>query len=391
MNRNILLNFGRILLSILFIFSAISKFISLPFFDGMVAEFLIGPDYFDHPKSMFWSQVFTRVLITAELVLGLAVLQNKWFKRLVMPALMLTLILFTAHLFIDSIGKPNGFIEGNCGCFGDVLPMNNLESILKNVAAILIGIFVWRRYNTKATFASWVSPVIVGAVSLFTLSFGIKSYESPETTPAITIATDTSLTSVEIINPQEELILGSEAPSGDELPPTLIVEPEVQKPTEKIEDTKPAQNGTTSSLLLKYAPEINSFNHQTGTKLVCLFSMTCSHCQEVYKDICSFSSSENLPPIYLVNFGSSYEQNYFFSQAGDCMHPHSLVEDYTNFKRMLEGETYPRLLVYKNGEIAKSWNVDSYTKEDFQSYFSIEEIKEEDNGGLNLIKKESPW
>ncbi len=394
MNRNLLLNFGRILLSALFIFSAISKFISLPFFDGMVAEFLIGPDYFDHPKEMFWSQVFTRVLITGELVLGIAVLQNKWFKRLVMPSIMLILILFTVHLFIDSLSKPNGFIEGNCGCFGDVLPMNNLESILKNVAAIFIGIFVWIKYNERAVFNSWVSPFLVGAISLFTLSFGIKSFEAPEINEEVVLETpvDTAQAPIDTLSPdlEEELILGSEAPREDELNI-----PETEPEAQEVETVVAAEPSTTSlpkttQLLYQYVPALKSVDLSKGQKVVCLFSMTCSHCQEVYADICKVTESPNLPQLYLVNFGSQYEQSYFFSQAGECEHPHNLIEDYVTFKRLLEGETYPRILVYKDGQIVKSWNVDTYTKDGFLSYFNITE-KEKEEGGLDLIKKDSPW
>jgi len=49
MNKNTLAQIGRILLSFLFVFGAVSKLVSMPFFDGMVAELLLGKDYFEIP------------------------------------------------------------------------------------------------------------------------------------------------------------------------------------------------------------------------------------------------------------------------------------------------------------------------------------------------------
>lgn len=387
MNNAVAIRIGRILLSILFVFSAISKYISLPFFDGMVAEFLIGPDYFDHPTSMFWTQVLTRVLITAELVLGIAVLQNKWYRNVILPAIGVTLIFFTIHLFMDSFSKPNGFIEGNCGCFGDVLPMTNLESIIKNVIAIILTLALWNKNRPEVHFSTLTIPLTVGLVSMFTLSFGIKSSgsepsvvpEITDTIPDIIIDTlaqpiDTASESIEISNPN---------PSN-----TLPEEPEVRT-TPSANPPVNTKSKKTSNLLNQYVPAMKSFDHSTGKKLICLFSMTCSHCQEVYRDICAFNNNANLPPIYLINFGTEYEQKYFFSQAGNCKHDHSLIEDFTTFKRLLEGNTYPRLILYENGEIKKEWNVDTYSKEDFMKYFDLKE-KEDNNGGLDL-KSDNPF
>ena len=103
-----LIKAGRIFLSFMFLFSAISKLISMPFFDGMVAELFLGENYFDQPKAMFWVQLLVRVLVAAELVLGVALLQNKGFKKWVLPATMLMLVLFTIHLFYEGFSQPNG-------------------------------------------------------------------------------------------------------------------------------------------------------------------------------------------------------------------------------------------------------------------------------------------
>ena len=173
-----LVKVSRILLATLFIFSAITKLLSLPFFDGLVAELLIGKDYYNHADALWYTQVLTRVLISAELVLGIAVLQESFLKKIIIPAIEIMLLLFTLHLFYESLTHENGFTDGNCGCFGDIIPMNNLESIIKNVVAMVLGFVVWKNHKRHPhhRFASWTVSVTAGLVCLITLWLTIKDY-----------------------------------------------------------------------------------------------------------------------------------------------------------------------------------------------------------------------
>jgi protein-disulfide isomerase len=395
-----LVQIGRILLSFLFVFGAVSKLVSMPFFDGMVAELLLGKNYFDNPNGMKWVQWLTRILVAAELLLGLALLQNKWFKKIVLPATMGMLILFTIHLFYEGFRQVNGFTEGNCGCFGDVLPMTNLESIIKNVIGMLAGIFVWLKYKKEDLFAGWFAPAFLGIITLFTLSFGIKSYEA--TVPAVL----DELGTTEAINAmQNDSIARQEAPQ--EITPEAASDIADNKPVKeatKADGTKnkpddaevpkaKTPSDKTLELLNKYAPAIKSQNLNTSSKLVCLFSMTCSHCQEVYRDLTAMKASGKLPNLYLVNYGTEYEQNYFFTQAGNAKDPHTRTEDFSSFKRMLEGKTYPRILAIKNGKIEKEWDVDTYEKSYVMRYYGIEKLEEKKDDGLQLDLKQgdSPW
>ncbi len=407
MNKDILLKSGRLILSFLFVFGAVSKLVSMPFFDGMVAELLLGDNYFDNPSGMIWVQWLTRFLVAIELVLGLALLQNTWFKKLVLPATMAMLVLFTIHLFYEGFKQVNGFTEGNCGCFGDILPMTNLESIIKNVIGMAIGVFVWLKYTKDSVFSSWVAPFFLGLITLFTLSFGVKSYASKVAAP---VTEELGLTETS----QENAGLDSAGlPSAETA--TIVNEknsntpppPPIDKPKQvAVVDDGPQNlqreevpvvkqktpSDKTLQLLYTYAPAIESQNLAYGSKLVCLFSMTCSHCQEVYADLVAMKASGKLPSLYLLNYGTEYEQNYFFSQAGNVKSPHTRTEEFSDFKRMLEGKTYPRILYVKDGEIMKEWDVDTYEKEGFMKYYGIEKLEKKNEGGLQLeLGGDSPW
>ena len=402
MNKDLLLKIGRLILSFLFVFGAVSKLVSMPFFDGMVAELLLGENYYDHPSGMLWIQWFTRILVAAELVLGIAILQNKWFKSLVLPATMGMLVLFTIHLFYEGFRQVNGFTEGNCGCFGDILPMTNLESIIKNVIGLAIVVFIWLKYTKDNSFASWVAPTFLGLITLFTLSFGVKSYEAKAVAPVTEQLGLTETLVIDSIIPIEQDLVKMEQNAVKEksTPPSITEEKtnKAQATDEGLQEEVPTVKQITPSdktlqLLYTYAPAIESQNLAYESKMVCLFSMTCSHCQEVYRDLTAMKTSGKLPNVYLVNYGTEYEQNYFFSQAGNVKSPHTRTEEFSDFKRMLDGKTYPRMLYVKDGKIVKEWDVDTYDKAGFMKYFDITELKEQESGGLQLKLKEgdSPW
>ena len=399
---------SRIILSFLFVFGAISKLISMPFFDGMVAELILGSDYFNQPKGMLIVQWLTRILVSLELWIGIALLQNKGFKRITLPLTFITLLLFTIHLFYESLRKENGFIEGNCGCFGDVFPMNNLESIIKNGIGIILAIYVWLKYKGQS-FQFWVSSLFVGLVTLFTLSFGVKSYQNTteiqNSETSNTTLLDTTDQSIKIFNNQGNISIDSTSDQDQILEEETPKAKSEIKPTSKVIDTQTTPENTTSistqekpqstfELLNYYVPDLKNYFQKNDTTLVCLFSMTCSHCQEVYRDISSMKSSKKLPSIYLINYGSEYEQNYFFTQAGNKDDPHYQIDDFTIFKRLLEGKTYPRILCVSQGKIIKEWDVDSYQKENFMNHFGIRKIKKEEQKKglqLDLNQGNSPW
>ena len=378
----------------------------MPFFDGMVAELILGADYFNQHGGMLMVQWLTRILVSLELWIGIALLQNKGLKKFTLPLTLITLLLFTIHLFYESFKTENGFIEGNCGCFGDVLPMNNLESIIKNGIGIILTIYLWFKHNGQA-FQSWVPSFFVGIVTLFTLSFGVKSYQNPtEIQNSETLNTtllDTANQSIKMLKNQGDIGIDS-TPNQILEEETPIAEFEIKTTSKVIDTTTTPQNNTSISILEKsqstlellsyYVPDLKNHLQKNDTTLVCLFSMTCSHCQEVYRNISSMKKSKKLPPIYLVNYGSKYEQNYFFTQAGSNKDPHYRIDDFTIFKRLLEGKTYPRILCISQEKIIKEWDVDSYQKENFMSYFGIQKVenKEKKNGlQLDLNQGNSPW
>ena len=383
---------SRIFLAVMFLFSGISKLLSMAFFDAMVAELFLGPSYYDNASGLFYTQLLSRILISAELVLGVAVLIEWKLKKITLPALGGMLLLFTIHLFYEGLTSDKGFIEGNCGCFGDVLPMNNLESIIKNVIGLVAVGIVWLKHRKEEVMAPWILPLVTGLVTMATLSFGIKDYSINENNVAVIVNQNDSLS--DTLNLVSALII-------EEIPvDTVTKQVPDEQPTVKVETPKPTQ---TENKVITQINAIGKFSDGSklsvakGEHVVCLFSMTCGHCQESYKEICEMTAYAKMPNIHLVNYGKDFEQKYFFNQAGGCQYPYIRTEDYTQFNRLLEGKGFPRVMVFKDGKVVKDWNIDTYNRDVFMEYFKIEEKKEESDG-LNLQKKDddldlggNPW
>lgn len=173
-------------------------------------------------------------------------------------------------------------------------------------------------------------------------------------------------------------------------------EPEtVEKPKEtpKPVVAKDPKLEATKELLYKNAQGKFNLDIEKGEKLVCMFSLTCGHCQEAYKDLCAMSKQGNLPKMYLYLFGQEFEQNYFFSQAGDCKDASVRTENYADFTRLLEGESFPRILAFKDGKIVKSWNIKTYTDNAVREFYKIQKpVKEAPKkDGIQIESGSSPW
>ncbi|MFT5512906.1 MAG: hypothetical protein ACI8SE_001305 [Bacteroidia bacterium] len=356
----------------------------MAFFDAMVAELFLGPNYYDFPTGLYYTQILSRVLIASELVLGAAILVDKWVKKITVPALFGMLLLFTIHLFYEGLTSEKGFIEGNCGCFGDVLPMNNLESIIKNVVAMLAAGYVWLKYKPHQSMAVWIAPLVLGLVTFGTLTFGVKKYQENVNVEPITQDTITidSLTQTVTLDTLPDTMMKSNIDNPKVVPDVERVN------TQKIQTS----DGIIPKLLsLGEMSDGNAMVLDKGEVVVCLFSMTCGHCQESYKEMCELSAFATLPTLYLVNYGADFEQKYFFNQAGNCKHPFIRTEDYTKFNRLLEGKGFPRILALKDGKIVQDWNIDTYTKQVFVNHFGIEETDKNADDGLNLKKKDDSF
>lgn len=385
MQRSIIQLF-RILISILFVFSAISKILSLSFFDGLVGELFLGNQYYDRPAEFYWIQIFTRLIIAGELLLAVAILHNFLLKQLVLPIIQVMLIAFTIHL--TYMGFEKGFIGGNCGCFGDLIPMDNFESIIKNVISILMVAYVQRFYNKhqNLTFKSWVPIFIVGGITFSTLFLTVKEYKQTEITEVDydkkeidTLTSTTPIIFIDTISQsQKDTTKIKDSLSTEN---TIVLKKDSILKSQKVE--KSSQE-VVKKITIKKQNELSKYTDfstgkvdlNQGDKLICMFSLTCGHCQDSYKELVECEKQNKIPSMYLLCYGKETDLNYFFSQA-EGKHPYMLLSDYEDFQRLLEGSDFPKILHHKEGKTLKFWDLETYKISNVKKHLGIKQIKKE--------------
>jgi uncharacterized membrane protein YphA (DoxX/SURF4 family) len=148
----------RSLLGLTFIASAILKLFPIEAFDARVLE---------TAPFLGWtfSMVLARIIIACELALGIFLVAGLWLRRVVYPLTLALLSFFTCFVIYSLIRFGN---EPNCGCFGELLPFSNVESLLKNFALIAITLFLFNKAKNHNNKYWWIG-ICVLAVSIFTI------------------------------------------------------------------------------------------------------------------------------------------------------------------------------------------------------------------------------
>jgi len=147
----------RIFIGLVFVASAILKYISIDIFDLYIYEHNLF--------SVSVTETLTRLLITVELVLGILLIFNI-HTRLVYYTVLFFLAGFTLYLFLS----PYLFDVDitNCHCFGTSIVLSRWESIGKNLILLLLLVFVSLKFSTYKKWQTWVM-VALGVITFIAL------------------------------------------------------------------------------------------------------------------------------------------------------------------------------------------------------------------------------
>lgn len=157
MNSKIAFNFIillRLLLAATFILSAYSKII-LP---GSIEIILIDQGITSDRNIAAY---IVRVFIGVELAIGILFLFPYYLKSITIPLTWGLLFFFTVYLAYT------GFILGdknNCGCFGELIKMTPVESILKNILLLIFSFILY--FKTRDDKRKLFLPVTIMLISL---------------------------------------------------------------------------------------------------------------------------------------------------------------------------------------------------------------------------------
>ena len=299
----------RISISFLFLLSAVAKLYPSPYF--AISTFEVKQLYplgFSGDIAPF----FSRILIGIEFALGILILQKHYLRKLVIPATLLMLAVFTTHLSIVTF--QNGGNSGNCGCFGSLLPMTPIQAILKNVVAMILLVILLKVMPKKDESKSNFWVLTTATVFFILLLFMIAPMQAESNLVDVTGSEPNETAEVELI---------------DTLKTETKVETKkldtINKIVEVIKD-EPLQHNSGYSA---YFASIDK-----GRKTLCFFVPGCDHCREVAKELTEMKAKDkNFPEIKII----------FMNEEAD------LIPDFFKFA----GAKYP----YKIIEVIPFWNV----------------------------------
>ncbi|AWA30362.1 protein tlpB [Flavobacterium magnum] len=332
----------RIIVSLLFIVSAVAKLSKSELFDSpyfAISTFEVKQLY-PMGFSESFAPYFSRILIGIELALGFLLLQKNFLRRFIIPVTTLLLLVFVGHLtYVTFISGGN---TGNCGCFGELLPMTPIEAIIKNVVAIALLAWLYLllpKIEPKGNF--WILTTVLFAtiLGIFMLApIQPKAVEMPAPVIGSELPADTT---------------ALPEPAGKiELPEAVGKAADTVKKAEapKIQDApSPHQSGYKS-----YFADIDK-----GRKLLCFLVPGCDHCRDAAKEITELRKKDkNFPEVRIIFMDEEADLiPEFFKYAG-AEYPYKIIGVIPFWNVLGSGKDTPGVKYLWNGnEYKYYWGI----------------------------------
>lgn len=327
----------RVFLFALFVFSAVTKMFPLTPFEKQLVD-LGFADWHTAPY-------FARLIIGIELGLGIALIQNHFFKRFTIPATALLLIAFCIHLSYQiAIGQ-----GGNCGCFGQFIEMTPTEALIKNIVtlALLGWLFFISKEKRSANRFSFLLLIWSFSTLFMFMAFPFAPFKELSN-----VIIDTSSIPWEDESAPENQTVDTAQTKITNVPATVV------NPGPAAVVSKFANLNVFSGLKVKI---------DEGKRIVCFFIPGCDHCREAAKAITELSKDPNFPKVYIYFGDEEVEKIDEFFQVAGKKYPYQVLGMGEFFTLMgPQGET-PGILYLWNGNIQKSYFGEQFNKDDLKN------------------------
>jgi thiol-disulfide isomerase/thioredoxin len=330
----------QIIVSFLFLLSAVAKMYPSPYFAISTFEVKqLYPMGFSEGLAVY----FSRTLIGIELALGLLLLQRHYLKKLVVPATIAMLVVFTIHLTITTL--QDGGNSGNCGCFGSLLPMTPIEAIIKNVIAMALCIWLIKLLPPAADRRNiWVlTTVTLASILLVYMLAPIQPRtqalpgENVDELPADQEAVPTT-------QPLDSIPVAAGTTTQPDAPATPA-ETTAAKP----EASEPAPQ---KSVYTQYFTNIDK-----GKKIVAMFVPGCDHCREVAKELTELKAKDkNFPPVSIIFMDEEADKIPDFFQSAGAKYPYKIIDVISFWNLLGNDKDTPGIIYLWNGNKMKEWD-----------------------------------
>jgi thiol-disulfide isomerase/thioredoxin len=330
----------RFLIFVLFVFSAVAKMFPIWAFEKQLVDLGL--------MSWCMAPYFSRALIAIELALGVMIIQPHYLKRIVIPATIGLLVVFCAHLTIEMV--KHGAMNGNCGCFGQLLPMTPLEAFIKNVVTIVLLVFVYKNSSEDNKSKNRFSVLLIiwlFATLLMYVLFPFCPCAKAATNPLPTVEVEEQMDDASSISETGKNVLGVMPNDSSK---TAI---DTTKKDSMVVDSGPAK---VKSRFIDYAIfGDKKVNIDNGKKIVCFFAAGCDHCQNTAKTLVKLSKNPGFPKVYIYFMDEeTFKIPEFFQYAGGQI-PYRILDIPTFWTVLGDGGSTPGVFYMWNGNIVKNW------------------------------------
>ena len=340
----------RILLSFMFLLSAVAKLYPSPHFALTTFEIKqLLPMGFNEVSAAY----FSRTLIGCELALGIGLLQPHYFKRLVLPLSFLMLLLFSSQLTYEIIVNGN---KGNCGCFGSLLPMTPVQALIKNIVAmgIIAYLFKLTDKNDDKLNGYLISTLILGSVLAVYLVGPMTKRSASSVPKSVIVETPTTEAASKEIDTIKAEVLTSD------------VKEEKKEETKTKAATEPKKK---SSAYGKFYADIDN-----GKKILCFFAPGCDHCKETAKELTQLKKQiKDFPELRIIFMDEEPELIPAFFEYAGSKYTYQVL-DVASFWQAIGGaKDTPGVIYLWNGNVIKEYdgiNEKKFKMSEFKSIVS---------------------
>ncbi|WP_375605013.1 MauE/DoxX family redox-associated membrane protein [Flavobacterium davisii] len=350
MKKNLVTLF-RIIIALLFIVSAVAKMYPSPYF--AISTFEVKQLY-----PLGFSETiapwFSRILIGIEMALGILILQNHYLKKIIIPATITLLTVFIIHLSYETF--IDGGNSGNCGCFGELIPMTPIEAIIKNIVAIIIlGLlfFILPKDNQKISKLWPIVVITLVSITGIFISAPIKS--ATELTLPTEMSTDSTKTTF-----IDSSSIKKDIPLKEKVILDTIKKIEKTKEEETINEPPKKKSG--------YAPFFTKIDN--GRKTLCFFVPGCDHCRQAAKELTELKrTNKNFPEILVLFMNEEPEKIPDFFKETGAEYPYKIIEIIPFWKLLGTGKDTPGVKYLWNGNEYKCYfgtNENQFNPKDYK-------------------------
>ncbi len=335
----------RIVIALLFIVSAVAKiskgWISdFPFID-FSPYFAISTFEVKQLLTLGFSDAiapyFSRILIGIEFALGFLLLNNNFLKRITIPVTIGLLVVFIIHLsYVTFLSGGN---SGNCGCFGELIPMTPIEAIIKNFIAV--GLLVWlyqiSENDKKSNFWILTTLTLSCILGLFMLApMKASTTSSPSDTNDI-VLTDTIFQVEDTTKVEEIKVIDSSKTKVEKV--VSAIKKEV--------GPKQAISGYS-----EFYADIDK-----GQKILCFFVPGCEHCREAAKDLNALQKKhKDFPHVQIVFMDEEAEKIPDFLKYAGKQFPYKVIDIIPFWTKLGSGKDTPGVVYLHNGNVIKFYD-----------------------------------